>query len=607
MKNDSRAAVEAVKSRFPITDMVGRYLALKRAGAEFVGLCPFHNEKTPSFSVSPEKGLYYCRGCHAAGDVIGFYCRINGLDFREGLEQLAREAGIALSEFKPDPQEEKRRKLRQAAGDMHAQARDFYRDNLRGPAGEKARDYLERRGVSLETAELFQLGYSLDDFHGLQSYLRSKGFKDFDAVASGLLVQGDDGRVWDRFRNRLMFPIHEVSGKVVAFGGRVMGQGEPKYLNSSDSVVYKKSDHLYGLHQARAFLPRAGRALLTEGYLDVIALHHHGFPEAVGVLGTALTPQQVKRLTGFTHQVTLVFDGDAAGEKAALRSAQMFLAQGSECKVVLLPQGEDADSILKSGGSVAFREYLDAARDGLAFCLATVRRTRAAKEIVDWALDFLDELGSDAVRAAMLTRMAHGLGLGEHELRNLAAARAGKNARSGQSGQVGGSGGSAQSDGQGRAWAEGQSGPPGQARRTVYAKARPMSSEAKKDAQILEFAIRCPSYIPELERLNIFETLATERARAFWRLLARFGQYDVLPYLDERQKSFYGQCASKAAFSEEEVTNWWEDITAHVQRMLAGGRRRELIDAMRLARDRGDSIEEKRLLTALRDLGGRNQ
>jgi DNA primase len=604
MKNDSRAAVEAVKSRFPLVDMVGRYLALRRAGTEFVGLCPFHNEKTPSFSVSPEKGLYYCRGCHAAGDVIAFYCHINGLDFREGLEQLAREAGIELAEFKPDPQEEKRRKLRQAAGDMHAKARDFFRDNLRGQAGKEARNYLERRGVSPEMSERFQLGYSPDDFHGLRSHLRAVGFKEPEAVASGLLVQGDDGRVWDRFRNRLMFPIHEVSGKVVAFGGRVMGQGEPKYLNSSDSVVYKKSDHLYGLHQARAFLPKAGRALLTEGYLDVIALHQHGFPEAVGVLGTALTPRQVKRLTGFTSQVTLVFDADAAGEKAALRSAQMLLAQGSECRVVLLPQGEDADSILKSGGAAAFREHLDAARDGLTFCLATVRRTRAAKDMVEWALDFLDELGSDAVRAAMLTRMAHGLGLGEHELRKLAAARA---ARGGGSSRAAGSGSQGQGGERGSSGTDWPAGSAGQAQRTASARARPMTAEAKKDAEILEFAIRCPSSMPELERLNVFETLATGRARAFWRLLAQFGQYDVLPYLDERQKSFYGQCASKPSLSGEESANWLQDITDHVRRVLGEGRRRELIEAMRRAQDAGDAAEVTRLSQMLSDLVGRNQ
>ncbi|WP_243439481.1 DNA primase [Fundidesulfovibrio soli] len=572
MKNDPRA-IQAVKSRLNIADIARRYVELRNVGGRLVGPCPFHNETKGSFNVHPDKGFFHCFGCQASGDVIDFYCRINGLDFREGLEQLAREAGVQLAEFKPDPQEEARRRQRQAAAEMHSLARDFYRDCLYGPPGDAARQYLERRGVSPEMAERFQLGYAPDDFHSLERLFRPKGYRSADAVASGLLIENEGGRVWDRFRGRLMFPIHEVSGKVVAFGGRVMGEGDPKYLNSSDSVIYKKGEHLYGLYQARANLARAGRVLLTEGYLDVIALHQHGFTEAVGVLGTALTPQQVKRLTGFTRQVTLVFDGDAAGEKAALRSARMLLLQGAECRVALLPHGEDADSLLKSGGAAAFQACLDQAREGLDFSLAAVRRTSSPKDVVDWALEFLAELSSDGLRAAMLTRLAHGLGLGEHELRGLHATRPAA----------------------------------GKRREAPEQPAKPMSSEAKKDAQVLEFAIRSPAHIPELERMNIFETLATDRARAFWRLLSRYGQYDVLPYLDDKQKSFWGQCASKPPLSEEEARGWWEDISAHGQRVRVEERKRGLIESMRDARDRGDFEEEKRLMAALSDLVGRDQ
>ena len=459
---------------------------------------------------------------------------------------------------------------------MNALARDHYRANLHGPRGQGARSYLEARGVSREMAERFQLGYSLDDFHGLQEFLRRRGFSEQDAAAAGLLVKNGEGRVWDRFRDRLMFPIHEVSGRVVAFGGRVMGQGEPKYLNSADSPVYKKGEHLFGLHQARGHLARAGRALLTEGYMDVIALHQHGFQEAVGVLGTALTAQQVKRLTGFVGQVTLVFDGDAAGRKAALRSARMLFSQGAQCRVALMPQGEDADSVLGSGGAGAFQKLLDEARDGLDFCLSCVRQERSAKDVVGWALEFLDELDSDVVRAGMLTRLAQGLGLGEHELRGLAVSRA----RSGRQPAAAKSGGGL---------------------------AKAMSAEAKKDAQILEFAIRCPAYVPQMEALDVFNTLATQRARAFWRLLVQFEGSQVLPYLDERQKSFWGQCASKESLTEQEAARWLEDITNHASQTMAEERKRELIDAMRLARETGDADGEKRLMASFSELVGRNQ
>ena len=581
MKSDP-GAIQTLKSRLNIADVVRRYLALKPAGgSRFMGLCPFHGEKTASFSVNPEKGVFYCFGCQASGDVIDFYCRINGLGFREGLEQLAREAGIALAEFKADPAEEKRLKLRQAANDMNALARDFFRETLRGPAGIGAREYLERRGVSQEMAERFQLGYSPADFHGLENALKRKGFKGEDAAAAGLLVRGDDGRQWDRFRDRLMFPIHEISGKVVAFGGRVMGPGEPKYLNSSDSAVYKKGDHLYGLSQARVHFSKAGRALLTEGYLDVIALHQHGFPEAVGALGTALTQKQAQRLTGLTRRVALVFDGDQAGEKAALRGAQMLLSQGADCSVVLLPQGEDADSVLKSGGAEAFQACLDKASEGLAFCLATVRRTKAAKDLADWALDFLDELASDAVRAAMLTRLSHGLGLGEHELRQMAVRRARE--RRGGAGK-----------------AEASAAGP---QRTPVP-----SALAKKDAQVLELAIRFPEYIPKLGRAGVLGALSTDRARVFWRLLEQYGK-EALIYLDERQKSFWGRAVmldpgdGRDAAAEAEAR--WRHVAEHIIEPARVNRRgEELTEAIRQAYEQGDQAEVARLSKSLSDLVG---
>jgi len=571
--------IQALKSRLDLVDIVRRYVSLRQVGGRLVGLCPFHNEKTGSFSVNAEKGFLYCFGCQATGDVIDFYCRINGLDFREGLEQLAREAGMALGEYRSDPRQEKARRQRQAAGEMHALARDFFRQCLASPEGSAARDYLQRRGVSQEMSERFQLGCAPADWHGLEHFLANRGFNAQDAVAAGLLSRNDQGKVWDRFRDRLMFPIHEISGKVVAFGGRIMAQGEPKYINSSDTPIYKKGEHLFGLHQARGHLTRGNGALLTEGYLDVIALHQHGFPHACGVLGTSLTPAQVKRLGGLTRHVTLVFDGDAAGEKAALRSAQMLIAQGVACRAALLPQGEDADSLLKSGGAEAFSRVLETAREGLDFCLATMRLKGSSAEVVEWALNFLDELPGAQERAGQLTRLAQGLGLAEHELRSLAAGRA----RGGRSQGAGGH--------------EGRRAPRNRAS---------LSPGAKKDAELLEFAIRAPAYVVEMDRLGLGGCFSTDRARAFFAVLAAHPGQDVLPFLDERQKSFWGQCSSKARLSEGEVVSWWEDIRSFIDRESLEGRKRELTLAMRMAHDRGDGAEETRLYQALSDLLGRN-
>lgn len=566
MKHDPQA-IMALKSRLNIADIVRRYVDLRPAGGRLMGLCPFHSEKTGSFSVVPDKGFFHCFGCQASGDVIDFFCRINGLDFREGLEQLAVEAGVTLSEFKPDPEAEKRRRLRQAASQMHALARDFFRECLAGPDGRAARAYLAKRGVSPDMAESFQLGFSPPDWHALEGFLKARGYEARDAVAAGLLSQGDNGRMWDRFRERLIFPIHDVSGKVVAFGGRVMGPGEPKYLNSADSPVYKKGEHLYGLHQARGHIAKSKTALLTEGYLDVISLHQYGFPEACGVLGTALTPQQVKRLTGFCQRLTLVFDGDEAGEKAALRSARMLLIQGAACDVVLLPQGEDVDSLLHDQGPEAFRACLDHVQDGLDFCLSLVRRNGSAKEVLDWALSFLREMAVDGLSSAYLSRLAHGLGLAEQELRTLAAS--------------------------------------GQERREPAAlpsSVPVLTGPAKEDARILEFAIRYPAYVAKLADMGLAKVLSTDRAKEFWRILVSHGQSDVLVYLDDRQKNFWTRCAAESALSEEEVQGWWQGICRYVSDFGLHARKRELIEAMRQASVRGDVLEHQRLFEVLKDL-----
>ena len=377
--------------------------------------------------------------------------------------------------------------------------------------GRAARQYLADRGVSPEMAGQFQLGYSPNDWHALEHYLERRGFKARDAAAAGLLSRGEQGKMWDRFRERLIFSHSRGVGKSAGLRRADHGAGGAEISQQfRHPPSTRKAIICTGCTRPGPICRAGAHALLTEGYLDVIALHQHGFPQACGVLGTSLTPAQVKRLSGLCREVVLVFDGDPAGEKAALRSAQMLIAQGMSCRAVLLPQGEDADSLLKSQGAQAFAALLQGAREGLDFCLGILRRTSSSKDVVDWALHFLDELPSAEARAGLLTRLAQGLGLGEHELRALAAGRAG-----------GGKG------------------------KTPGAAGANMSALAKKDAEFLEFAIRAPAYIKEMERLGMSANLNTDRAKAFFNVLAAHPGQDVLPYLDERQKSYWGQCASK--------------------------------------------------------------
>lgn len=414
-------AVAQIKARLNIVDVVQRYVQLKRNGHRWVAPCPFHHETKPSFSVNEEEGFFYCFGCQEKGDLITFYSKINGLEFKDALEQLAAEAGVELKNHR-DPQAadaakaERDRKRRCLA--MHRLAAEQFQANIHSEAGTACRAYLERRGLDAATVEAFGLGYSLPSWQGLLDVLHEARYNSMEVVSGGLAKKNDKGNVYDLFRGRLMFPIQDAGGKVVAFGARLLeGDDGPKYINSSDTLIYKKGEHLYGLAQARRVIHQTKKALLTEGYLDVITLHQFGYHNALGALGTALTPEQIQRLGSYASQVELLFDGDGPGRKAAYKAARMLLLQGLGCRVTLLPQGEDADSLLKSGGVDALEAVRGHGQDGLDYCLATVRETTSPKEITQWAKDFIEALDDPAHHAYFLPRLLEGLGLEERAFR----------------------------------------------------------------------------------------------------------------------------------------------------------------------------------------------
>ncbi|MDD4953185.1 MAG: DNA primase, partial [Desulfovibrionaceae bacterium] len=522
----------------------------------WMGPCPFHQETKPSFSVKEDEGFYYCFGCQACGDVIDFYMRINGLEFQDALEQLAAEAGVELGRVARDPAAAEKRERKKVLLAMHEQARDFFCRNLRLAAGAGARQYLAGRGVSPETVEAFGLGYSLDEWQGLERFLRGKGLDSDLGLEAGLLTRNEKGNVYDRFRGRLMFPIQNLSGQVIAFGARIITQGEPKYLNSSDSPIYKKGEHLYGLYQARRAITRTRRALLTEGYLDVLSMHQFGYQDACGVLGTALTNDQVRRLSGLCSRVDLVFDGDSAGRKAALRSSEMLLRQGVSCRVVLLPEGEDVDSLLQAKGREGFEKCLDKALDGLAFCLSTVRGHFSPKEVVAWAGDFMDGLADPGLLAYFIPKLSAGLGLSEAELRQR----------------------------MGRARTARAAAAPGPAD-------RPAEREDKRDRQLLRFAIQYPEFVAELEAEGFEVLLTGDWARDLWRkMVSRRGE-DILPWLDETQKALWTSCRldlDGAGLSPEDRIRERDLMVGLVRKARQESHRKDIKDALRRHWESGD-------------------
>ena len=415
-----RSATQEIKARLNIADIVRRYVNIQRHGNRWVAPCPFHQETKPSFSVNEEEGFFHCFGCQASGDIFDFYARINGLEFRETLEQLAEEAGVKIeaSGGKNNSEADRETQNRRTFLKLYELAAGYYARNLAGKDGDACRTYLENRRLAPEIRESFGLGWSSRGWQGLADTLHRSGFALDVAVKAGLLSASDRGSQYDRFRGRLMFPIRNLSGHVIAFGGRIINPEEDaaKYINSADSPIYKKGDHLYGLFQARRTISAKKAAMLTEGYMDVLTLHQFGYTNACGVLGTALTPEQIKRLGGFCSTLELLFDGDAPGRKAALRGVEMAVAKGMRCRVVLMPEGEDIDSLLHGAGPEAFEKLRGTALDGLDFCIHMLQ-AESPREAVAWVKSFLRQVELRELLPGYLSKLARGLSLDEASLR----------------------------------------------------------------------------------------------------------------------------------------------------------------------------------------------
>jgi DNA primase len=357
--------IEEVRSRSDIVDIIGQYVSLKRSGANYVGLCPFHNEKSPSFSVSPSKQMFYCFGCRVGGNVFSFLMKYDNLTFGEAMKTLAERAGVKLPEEDESPQAKMMRDKRQTMLEINKEAAKYYVYQLKTPQGEKGLKYFKDRALSDETIRKFGLGFANVTSDDLVKYLRSKGYKDATIIESGLASFDEKYGTHDKFWNRVMFPILDANSKVIGFGGRVMGDGKPKYLNSPETMVFDKSRNLFGLNYAKN--ARAGYIIICEGYMDVIAMHQAGFNMAVASLGTAFTPQQANLLKRYTDLVILSYDSDGAGTSAALRGIDILKEAGLKGKVLNLKPYKDPDEFIKNEGREAFEERIKKAENPFFF------------------------------------------------------------------------------------------------------------------------------------------------------------------------------------------------------------------------------------------------
>jgi len=432
--------IQTLLSRIDIVDIVDRYVPLKKAGANYQACCPFHSEKTPSFTVSPTKQFYHCFGCGAHGTAIGFLIEHGGKSFPDAVEELAREAGLVVPRV-DRPGEADRREQAFDLTAITLEAAKFYRGQLKESA--HAIEYLKSRGLTGAVAARFGIGYAPDAWQPLAAVFPR--YDDPALETAGLVIAGEAGKRYDRFRDRIMFPIHDSRGQVIAFGGRVLAQGEPKYLNSSETPLFSKGRELYGLFLARNAIREAGAVVVVEGYMDVVALAQHGVDYAVATLGTSTTPTHVQKLFRQSDRVVFCFDGDAAGRKAAwraLENALPVLADGKSAAFMFLPDGEDPDDFVRRRGKAAFEALAAEAIPASEFLLNELcaqhppASAEGAAALVTAARPHIAALSAPVLASLLQRRLAELTGLPEAELRRLLGVRSAMNHARGPDGPV---------------------------------------------------------------------------------------------------------------------------------------------------------------------------
>lgn len=360
--------LDELTARNPIEDVVGLYVALTRRGGNLFGLCPFHSEKTASFSVSPAKGIYYCFGCHKGGGVINFVMEVENLEYPDAVRFLAKRVGMEVPE---DTEYRSEHKKQERLRNLCKDAARYYHEQLNSPAGAPGREYIVKRGLSRATVTRFGLGFAPDGWSNLLDTMTKKGYTKEELLDAGLVLKSQKGSLYDRFRNRLMFPIIDVRGNVIGFGGRVMDDSKPKYLNSPETSIFNKRRNLFALNVAKK--SSQGRIILTEGYLDAIALHQYGFDCAVASLGTALTEEHAQLLSKYTNQVVLTYDGDEAGQNATRRAIPILERAGLQIKILRMQGAKDPDEYLKKFGPDKFRVLLDRSENQAEYRLVSLQ------------------------------------------------------------------------------------------------------------------------------------------------------------------------------------------------------------------------------------------
>lgn len=427
--------IREIRETSSIVDVISDYIGLKKVGINHKGLCPFHNEKTPSFYVNENKRFFHCFGCGTSGDIFAFLMKHDNLSFTEAARLLAKRYGIHLPEKPLNSLDRQRLSERESFFSINeGVAQLFHQLLLNDPRAGRAREYLAQRGLGAAVIEEFCIGFAPDSWDTVVQHLKSPPHALSLAAKLGLIVSKSGGQYYDRFRNRVLFPIWNTSRNIIGFGGRIIDQGEPKYLNSPESVVYNKRQNLYGLQSAGHYIQKDGRAIIVEGYLDALTLHQAGIKNTVAALGTALTEHQIQLLKRYSADIITVFDADQAGEKAMARSLDPFLKNGVSPRVIVLPQGEDPDSFVRKQGGEAFREKIEKAGFLLDFVLERIvmrhdiASPRGKVAVCDETAVLLQQIADPMERDLYEQKIARRIGVSQTQIRSRGAGPAARKA-----------------------------------------------------------------------------------------------------------------------------------------------------------------------------------
>ena len=409
--------IEEIKSRVDIVELASEYLTLKKAERNFIGLCPFHQEKTPSFTVNRDKQIFYCFGCGEGGNVITFLMKIADKTFPEAIKVLAEKTGVVLPPMLSGKEGWQKDSLKESIINLNLRAAQHFSRNLSSPIGKVAREYLQNRSISEETIKQFRLGFVPDTWRSLADDLEGSGSSMKLAEQAGLVIAGKEGSYYDRFRGRLIFPIENIFGEIVAFGGRILEKGEPKYLNSPESPVYIKGKNLYGLNKAKEEIRKKGFALIVEGYFDLISLWNAGIGNVVATLGTALTREHLELLRRYTVEVVALFDPDEAGRRALDRSLELFLSMRMRARALVLPDGCDPDDYIKKHGKDKLDELIAHAPAISDYYIDNVlgggKTFEDKRDMIKTAMEFINKIDDEIEKNLFIRRIAEKVGINQ--------------------------------------------------------------------------------------------------------------------------------------------------------------------------------------------------